>query len=75
MGNIDANLTERINLRQQIQPILNSDGLYSVTRTLEMLSPIGQDTGNYICIASVSIAELSQALSDEDTFYVIVQSK
>ena len=74
-GNINANLTERINLRQQTQPILNSDGLYSVTRTLEMLYPIGQDTGNYICIASVSIAELSQALRDEDTFNVIVQSK
>ena len=75
MGNIDANLTERINLQQQTQPILNSDGLYSVTRTLEMLYPIGQDTGNYICIASVSIAELNQTLSDKDAFNVIVQSK
>ena len=75
MGKIDANLTEKINLKQQKQLVLNSDGLYSVRRTLKMLYPIGQDTGNYICIASVSIAELSQSLSDEDTFNVIVQSK
>ena len=78
MGNIsftDGNLTDRVNLRQQTQPTLNSNGSYSVTRTLEMLYPIGQDTGNYTCIATVSIAELNQTLSDEDTFNVIVQSK
>ena len=75
MGKIDANLTEKINLKQQTWPVLNSNGLYSVKRTLEILYPIRQDAGNYICIASVSIAELSQSLSDEDTFNVIVQSK
>ena len=77
MGNISfiGNLTDRIALRQQTQPTLNSDGLYSVTRTLEMLYPIGQDTGNYTCIASINIAELNQTLSDKDTFNVIVQSK
>ena len=75
MGNIDPNLTERINLRQQTRPILNNDGLYSVNRTLEMLYPIGQDTGNYTCTAAVTIAELGQVLSDEDTFNVIVESK
>ena len=78
MGNTsftDGNLTDRVNLRQQTQPTLNSDGSYSVTRTLEMLYPIEQDTGNYTCIANVSIADLSHTLSDEDTFTVIVQSK
>ena len=75
IGNIDPNLTERINLRQQTRPILNSDGLYSVKRTLEILYPIGQDTGNYACTATVTIAELGQVLSDEDIFNVIVQSK
>ena len=78
MGNTsftDGNLTDRVNLRQQTQPTLNSDGSYTITRTLEMLYPIGQDTGNYTCIATVSIAELSQTFSDENTFNVIVQSK
>ena len=71
-----ANLSERVNFLQQSSPILNSNGLYAVNRTLELLNPFGQDTGNYTCTASVTIDELmSLTLSANDTFSVIVQSK
>ena len=72
MGNISTtgNLSERVNLRQQTE---NSDGLYMVTRTLEIVYPVGQDTGNYTCTASIEV--LNQTLSDSVTFDVVVQSK
>ena len=74
-GNISTsgNLSERVNLRQQMDPLLNSDGLYMVTRTLEILYPVGEDTGSYTCTASVEV--LNQTLSDSVMFDVIVQSK
>ena len=75
VGNISTtgNLSERVNLRQQTEPLLNSDGLYMVTRTLEIVYPVGQDTGNYTCTATVEV--LNQTLSDSITFDVVVQSK
>ena len=75
MGNISTtgNLSERVNLRQQTEPLLNNDGLYMVTRTLEIVYPVGQDTGNYACTASIEV--LNQTLSDSVTFDVVVQSK
>ena len=75
MGNISTtgNLSERVNLRQQTEPLLNSDGLYMVTRTLEIVYPVGRDTGNYTCTASIEV--LNQTLSDSVTFDVVVQSK
>ena len=73
---LSANLSERVNLLQQSPPILNSNGLYAVNQTLELLNPFGQDTGNYTCTASVTIDELMNlTLSANDTFAVIVQSK
>ena len=77
MGNtsFDSSISERVNLGQQTQPTLNRDGLYMVNRTLQILYPVGQDTGNFACTASVTIAELNETLTDEDTFVVIVQSK
>lgn len=75
MGSISTsgNLSERVNLRQQTEPVLNSDGLYMVSRTLEIVYPVGQDTGNYACTASIEV--LNQTLSDSVTFDLIVQSK
>ena len=75
MGNISTtgNLGERVNLRQQTEPLLNNDGLYMVTRTVEIVYPVGQDTGNYACTASIEV--LNQTLSDSVTFDVVVQSK
>ena len=75
VGNVSTtgNLSERVNLRQQTEPLLNSDGLYMVTRTLEIVYPVGQDTGNYTCTATVEV--LNQTLSDSVTFDVVVQSK
>ena len=77
MGNtsFDGSISERVNLGQQTQPTLNRDGLYMVNRTLQILYPVGQDTGNFTCTASVTIAELNETLTDEDTLEVIVQSK
>ena len=68
-----GDISERVNLREQSQPILSEELLYTVNRTLEVLYPIGNDTGRYSCSASVEV--LNQTLTDEDIFILIVQSK
>ena len=75
MGNMTSggNLSERVNLLQPSRPILTRDGLYMVTRTLEILYPVGLDTGNYTCTASITV--LNRTLSSVAQFHVVVQSK
>ena len=77
MGNMtsggDLELSERVNLREQSQPVFNSDRLYVVNRTLEILYPVGNDTGQYDCTASTEV--LNVILSSETTFDIIVEGK
>ena len=77
MGNMtsggDLDLSDRVNLREQSQPVFNSDRLYVVNRTLEILYPVGNDTGQYDCTASTEV--LNVTLSSETTFDIIVEGK
>ena len=72
-SNTSGDISERVNLREQSQPILNDDLLYTVTRTLVILYPIGDDTDHYNCVASFEV--LNQTLTAEATFDLVVQSK
>ena len=73
-SNTSGDISERVNLREQSQPILNDDDLlYTVTRTLVILYPIGDDTDHYNCTASFEV--LNQTLIAEVTFDLVVQSK
>ena len=57
----------------EYHPILYGVYLLHERRPFMVVYPVGQDTGNYICTASIEV--LNQILCDSVTFCVIVQSK
>ena len=68
-----SDINDRVNLQQPTQPILNDDRLYVVNRTLQIVSPIGNDTGAFTCVASFEV--LNQTLTASAVFNLVVQSK
>ena len=68
-----SDINDRVDLQDPTQPVLNGDRLYVVNRTLQIVSPIGNDTGVFICLASFEV--LNQTLTAIDSFYFIVQGK
>ena len=68
-----SDINDRVNLQDPTQPVLNGDRLYVVNRTLQIVSPTGDDTGIFTCLASFEV--LNQTLTASDFFNFVVQGK
>ena len=66
-----GDLNERVRLQNQSESLLTSERLFAVNRTLEIVSPVGSDTGSYTCLASFEV--LNTTLTATATFDIIVQ--
>ena len=67
----DGSLDGRVSLRDTVSILNDTTRVYEVNRTLEILSPVGSDTGLYACQASIEVLNLT--LTDNVTFTLIVQ--
>ena len=66
-------LNGRVTLQDAQSVLDDSTRVYTVNRTMEITSPLSNDTGTYTCVASFEV--LNQTFSASANFSVIIQGR
>ena len=69
---IGSTLAERVQLQLATSPVLNSDGMFMVSRSLTIFNLEDRDSDNFNCSAVSDVTEVTIP-SDQVTFELLVQ--